>query len=203
MALDDGLAAKPFAAWVGTPDIKDMFRFPYPQGKAAAAPPTDIDPGRARNTAFFVKMYGDCTTSEAQQHLVDVAWLPSRSGVKLKVTTINGIAQKLAAIGATLDALPASFNDYLLPPAGTFACRSIAGTNHVSAHSYGIAIDIAVRHAHYWRWSKQTSNGPPTWRNSIPIEIVNAFERHGFIWGGRWHHFDTMHFEYRPELLLP
>jgi len=22
-----------------------------------------------------------------------------------------------------------------------------------------------------------------------------------FIWGGRWYHFDTMHFEYRPELL--
>ncbi|MDP3291618.1 MAG: M15 family metallopeptidase, partial [Sulfuricurvum sp.] len=24
---------------------------------------------------------------------------------------------------------------------------------------------------------------------------------HGFIWGGRWYHYDTMHFEYRPELL--
>jgi len=28
-----------------------------------------------------------------------------------------------------------------------------------------------------------------------------VFERHGFIWGGRWWHYDTMHFEYRPELL--
>src|SRR5690242_16362928 len=27
------------------------------------------------------------------------------------------------------------------------------------------------------------------------------FEQHGFIWGGRWAHYDTMHFEYRPELL--
>jgi hypothetical protein len=33
------------------------------------------------------------------------------------------------------------------------------------------------------------------------MEIVAIFERHGFIWGGRWSHFDTMHFEYRPELL--
>jgi hypothetical protein len=35
----------------------------------------------------------------------------------------------------------------------------------------------------------------------IPPEIVAGFERHGFIWGGRWAHFDTMHFKYRPELL--
>ncbi len=31
---------------------------------------------------------------------------------------------------------------------------------------------------------------------------IDIFERHGFIWGGRWYHFDTMRFEYRPELLL-
>jgi hypothetical protein len=37
----------------------------------------------------------------------------------------------------------------------------------------------------------------------MPREIVDIFERHGFIWGGRWYHYDTMHFEYRPELLLP
>jgi hypothetical protein len=37
--------------------------------------------------------------------------------------------------------------------------------------------------------------------NRIPLEIVAIFERHGFIWGGKWSHYDTMHFEYRPELL--
>lgn len=39
------------------------------------------------------------------------------------------------------------------------------------------------------------------YRNRIPADVVQAFERHGFIWGGRWYHYDTMHFEYRPELL--
>ena len=24
---------------------------------------------------------------------------------------------------------------------------------------------------------------------------------HGFIWGGKWYHYDTMHFEFRPELV--
>ena len=33
------------------------------------------------------------------------------------------------------------------------------------------------------------------------MEIVRIFEKHGFIWGGKWHHYDTMHFEYRPELV--
>ena len=37
--------------------------------------------------------------------------------------------------------------------------------------------------------------------NRIPKEIVKVFEKHGFIWGGRWYHYDTMHFEYRPELI--
>ena len=35
----------------------------------------------------------------------------------------------------------------------------------------------------------------------MPQAIVAAFARQGFIWGGAWRHFDTMHFEYRPELL--
>ncbi|MFY4861157.1 M15 family metallopeptidase, partial [Aliarcobacter butzleri] len=40
------------------------------------------------------------------------------------------------------------------------------------------------------------------YKNKIPLEIVEIFEKYGFIWGGRWYHFDTMHFEYRPELLV-
>jgi len=39
--------------------------------------------------------------------------------------------------------------------------------------------------------------------NEIPWEIVHIFEKHGFIWGGKWYHYDTMHFEYRPEMIAP
>ena len=39
------------------------------------------------------------------------------------------------------------------------------------------------------------------YENKIPAEIIQVFERHGFISGARWYHFDTMHFEFRPELL--
>jgi hypothetical protein len=34
-----------------------------------------------------------------------------------------------------------------------------------------------------------------------PEQVIEAFEENGFIWGGKWHRFDTVHFEYRPEIL--
>jgi D-alanyl-D-alanine carboxypeptidase len=67
-------------------------------------------------------------------------------------------------------------------------------------HAYGAALDISAKYSNYWRWALK-GRGELKWQNQIPIEIVNIFERHGFIWGGRWYHYDTMHFEYRPELL--
>ena len=38
-------------------------------------------------------------------------------------------------------------------------------------------------------------------QTSYPTEIIEAFEKQGFIWGGKWYHYDIMHFEYRPELM--
>jgi hypothetical protein len=34
------------------------------------------------------------------------------------------------------------------------------------------------------------------------MEVVKAFEAFGFLWGGKWMTYDTMHFEYRPEILI-
>ncbi|MCK5249849.1 MAG: M15 family metallopeptidase, partial [Spirochaetaceae bacterium] len=35
-----------------------------------------------------------------------------------------------------------------------------------------------------------------------PEAVVEAFEKNGFIWGGKWFLFDQIHFEYRPELII-
>lgn len=208
MPLDDGTGEKPFRPWLDAPDVEDMLAIPYPAGAEAAPPARDSDPGRARNEAFFRKMYGDCQTGEVKPKLRPVAWLPTKSGRKIEVTTVNGVADRLAAVSRELDALPARFDKFLLPAAGTYNCRVIAGTSRVSAHGYAIAIDIAVAQSDYWRWAAKGADaegGPATipYRNRIPLEIVRIFEKHGFIWGGRWYHYDTMHFEYRPELLPP
>jgi len=86
-------------------------------------------------------------------------------------------------------------------PGGTFNWRHIAGTDELSMHSWAIAIDLDTKRANYWRNERQ--DRPLVWKNAYPQAIVDAFEAEGFIWGGRWYHFDTMHFEYRPELLDP
>jgi hypothetical protein len=202
MVLDDGRGAKSPAERLDAPDLKDMLATPYPPG-SAPPPALDSDPGRARNSAFFLAMYGDCQKGGVSANLVPVTWLPKKWGKTLQVTRINGVAERLAAVSAELDQLPTRFDTYLYPPAGTYNCRPIAGTTRLSPHGLGIAIDIATKHTDYWRWNKPGNDGRYPYRNRIPEEIVAIFEKHGFIWGGKWYHYDTMHFEYRPELMAP
>lgn len=202
MPFSDGQPSKAFDVWLAAPDLDDIFAISYPL-EPAGPPAKDEDPGRARPSQLFDKMYGDCRKGEVTPHLVSVPWLPKLSRQTLTVTRVNGVDRKLAAVSADLEALPARFHAYLLPPAGGYVCRTIAGTDRPSAHGQGIAVDISVKHSHYWRWTRAAADGSLPWRNDIPLEIVRIFEKHGFIWGGRWYHYDTMHFEYRPELLPP
>jgi len=190
-------------AWLAAKSLSDMLRQPYRTGKMAGPPERNHDPGRARHMPFFKKMYGDCRNGEVRAHLEAVRWLPERGRGTIRVTRINGVAARLRAVSAELAKLPRSFDRYLMPASGGFNCRQIAGTNRLSAHAFGIAVDIAIAPADYWRWAQRTSGSraEPLYRNRVPIEIVDIFERHGFIWGGKWFHFDTMHFEFRPELL--
>jgi hypothetical protein len=201
MPIDDGKGQKTFEQWLETPDIADMLAMPYPAGADAIPPSDNVDPGRARNAAFFDKVYGECRKGEVEKNLVRVDWLPKRSKQRLPFNRVNGAADALAAVSRELDELPSSSDVFLVPSAGTYNCRVIAGTNRVSAHGHAIAIDIALKRADYWRNAAAPSGGHVTYRNDIPMDIVRIFERHGFIWGGRWYHYDTMHFEYRPELL--
>ena len=174
--------------------ILDQLAAMYPAG----APPSPLqdDPGRTRNQAFFDKMYGDCRAGEVAPKLVRIVWLPKSWGHAITIIAVNGIDRRLEAVSRELDELPEADKKYLFPIGGTYNCRPIAGSQQRSMHAWGAAIDLNTAFSDYWRWSR--SGG---YRNAIPPEIVAAFERHGFIWGGRWRHFDTMHFEYRPELL--
>jgi len=92
------------------------------------------------------------------------------------------------------------FKKYIVNPDGVYNFRKISGTNRLSTHSFAIAIDLNKEYSNYWLWDKKGKN--IEYKNKIPLEIVKIFEKYGFIWGGRWYHYDTMHFEYRPELLL-
>lgn len=178
--------------------ILDQFHDTYPRGQLTAPPLTD--PGRYRNEAFFSRMYGDCRKGGVRPQLVAVRWLPKTWGKPVYVTRVNGVADALRAVSAEIDALPAAIRRAAWPAAGVFSCRAVADTGRLSMHSYAAAIDLNTAVSDYWLW-RGSKDGMRPYRNRIPQEIVDIFERHGFIWGGKWRHYDTMHFEYRPELL--
>ncbi len=205
MVFDDGRTKKSFQQRLQTPDLQDQFFAPYFRGGKGLPPGRDRDPGRVRYQPLFDKMYGDCRKGQVQNKLQSIVWLPKHGGgARVKVTSINAVADKLQKISLELDRLidrQPAMKKFLSPMSGIYNCRLIAGTKRYSVHAYGAAIDINVKQAHYWRWSKPGKEGRYRWRNRIPLEIVEIFERHGFIWGGKWYHYDTMHFEYRPELL--
>ena len=195
MAARASDASASFDELIEHAQIKDMLRIAYPAFAAIAAP--NSDPGRFRNKEFFDALYGDCRKGEVGKNLVAVAWLPRSANENIKFTNRNGAADALRAVSAEIDALPSAIRAAALPIAGTYACRGVADRGQPSMHAYGAAIDLNLAYSNYWLWDGRGG----TFKNHMPREIVTAFERHGFIWGGRWQHYDTMHFEYRPELL--
>lgn len=202
MIYDDGIENKDFETLLNEPNLEDQMSMEYVKGDGYEIPPEiNFDPGRVRYEPFFLKMYGN-SSGEVRSNLVPISWLPYTLNKTLMVTSVNGVDEKLQAISEELDELPADLRKYVKKTAGTFNWRVISGTNRLSAHSFGIAIDINVDYSNYWRWEKTGPDGVLIYKNKIPMEIVEIFEKHGFIWGGKWYHYDTMHFEYRPELLV-
>lgn len=205
-----------------SPDLYTQLSIPYPVGPLKQPPKPGEDPGRIRYVPFFQKMYG-ATEEEVRKHLVEIDWMPhtftGKSQTKLLVTKINNVSQIMKKISNELDALvqkKPEYKKYLENPGGTFSWRLIAGTTRPSAHSFGMTIDINVKNSSYWLWDYKKRLGllldakvneadiplhdMPPYHNTIPWDIVAIFEKHHFIWGGKFFHYDTMHFEYRPEL---
>lgn len=178
---------------LASPDVEDMFHYVYPLVSAGdLVPDKDFDPGRIRNEAFFRAVYGDSARAVEAQ-VKSVAWL----GSTVRVSTLFGIDQRIATVAA---GMTGDLADYGRNPGGGFNWRVISGTDQLSVHSFGAAFDINVDFSDYWRWADADAD-PIPFKNRIPLTVVELFEAQGFIWGGRWYHYDTMHFEYRPELI--
>jgi len=194
---DDGITKTPEQR-LDHPDIKDMFYDTYPLANPTDRLPKDFDPGRYRVEGLFMALYGDSESAVASNCVV-----VQFCGHSVKFNARYGAADALHAVSVDLTPLLApkpEIRSYVDKLAGTFNWRKVAGTESLSNHSFATAIDLNIKKAAYWRWV------PPTQletfsRKNWPTEIIEAFERHGFIWGGKWWHFDTMHFEYRPEII--
>lgn len=193
MTYDDG-RKKDFATMLDDSDPEDMFSIAYEE--PATQPEYLADAGRSRNEALFKKMYGS-SAAQVRSRMENVKWF----GQTVQFASANGAAKALREVAAELAQYP-ELKKYL-KSSGTFNWRPVRGARRMSAHSYGIAFDIGVDYSDYWLWKNPgaSETAKLKYANRIPRRIVEIFRKHGFIWGGSWYHYDTMHFEYRPELL--
>ncbi|MBL0373090.1 M15 family metallopeptidase [Rhizobium sp. KVB221] len=194
VVIDDGKARDHFQQ-LENGDVADSVDQLYEAGPCPIRPQHNVDAGRIRSEALMAGMYGD-SAGAVRKQLVPVTWF----GETLRVTEVNGVNRALEKVRDELAAQP-ELTKYLTPSAGVFNWRRVSGQTNLSVHSFGAAIDLNTKFADYWVWSGGKPGRVPDYRNKYPMDIIEIFERHGFIWGGRWYHYDTMHFEYRPELI--
>jgi len=176
-------------------DIEDHFAQDYPAFTEIEAPDYFDDPGRFINEPLLKKLYGG-SKSEVERNLVVVDWLPAHGGGKLLFNKNENASAQLQKVSNELDKLPDTIIKHLTAIEHTYYYdRTIAAADRSVPHSYGIAIDFTSSNSNYRLWNKEYR-----YHNDMPQMIVEIFEKYGFVWGGRWYHYDTMHFEYRPEM---
>lgn len=183
------------------PTILEQFKYRYPlEFDLTQRVFPFVDPGRSRNEEFFEGLYFD-TELAARKSIVSITE-PELTKASFQVTRKRNVGCQL---GAALAALAVSGEDYsavFKGAGGGFNWRVIAGTTRLSTHSFGIAFDLNPELGKYWLWTGAREGAVGHYENAIPESLVTTMERFGFIWGGKWHHFDGMHFEFRPELIL-
>lgn len=197
--LYDDEIEKTFEEMLENPDIEDVFSMVYPLENPIDKLYKNFDPGRVRIEKLFKMLYGS-TEAEVLKNCVKVPFC----GHKVLFNSKHGAAEALRLVGMELDILfnkNPELREFVVEIGGTFLWRNIAGTNRLSNHSFATSIDLNVKKSDYWRWNGNETKLELFSRNQWPAQIVEIFEKHGFIWGGKWWHFDTMHFEYRPEII--
>ncbi len=168
----------------------------------------ELNPPR-RNEAFLAALLEAPNRTETEARLISV------NVAGFAVTVHERLRGPLGLVGKELMSLrlvDPSVEAFLrgIREMNGYNYRFVEGTRSRSLHSYGLAIDLIPKSYSgknaYWMWALA---GTPDWwtipyakRWMLPLPVVQAFERQGFVWGGKWLYFDTMHFEYRPEILL-
>ncbi|MFU0824444.1 MAG: Peptidase-M15-4 domain-containing protein [Clostridium sp.] len=194
----DDKKEKSFNEKLDNPDLQDMLEQVYPLSNDGKLMEENFDPGRIRVYPLFKEVYGN-SKQQVEKNL-------ARTRAGYGYSTFNGnnkASQSLESAMREIVSLTQRNKgaySYVFPTMGTFNYRLISGTNQLSVHSFGIAIDFATSKWDYWKWANREQGQKRL--DSYPKEIVEIMERNNFIWGGKWGHFDIMHYEYRPELIL-
>ena len=189
------------ALW-DSPSVADTLQntqtSPYVKGEGSRNPAAGFSPGRARSTPLLKALYG-ASPQEVRAACETVNFL----GQQIIFNARHGAAAALRRVARRLEVHLAEHPEdrvWILPLAGTFAHRQVAGSEALSAHAFAVAIDLSTEKSPYWRW-RPAPDIVQNARDHFPQAVVDAFEAERFIWGGKWHAFDFMHFEYRPEII--
>lgn len=196
--LYDDKNSKSFQQKMYDTDLQDMLEQLYPIGIINGVMEKDFDPGRIRSYSLLKEVYGgDRKSIESNLKMANLAYR------RFQFNGNNNASKSLE--NAVKELMPISqknpnVSKALFPSSGTFNYRCISGTSLLSPHSFGIAIDLARDRRDYWKWVSKEEGDKRI--QEYPKEIIDTFEKNGFVWGGKWSHFDILHFEYRPEIIL-
>ena len=182
---------------ISNADLQDTLEVIYPLNSISVVV-EGIDPGRGRDYKFLNSIYGKNQTKIEN----NLSYFSTSCGnIMFNKNAKAGEALKKALNEAkVLAEKDNKINNYIFPISGTYNYRVIQDTGRLSPHAYGIAIDLNRNDSDYWKWVDKSKGSKRI--EGYPKELVKIFENNGFVWGGKWEHFDILHFEYRPEIIL-
>jgi len=194
----------------------------YPEELPPWQPPTDEESARMkeqdanrrnrpskRSPHFYDALWRTHNRDESWEHVKQIRFLGLPVHVHYSILVqLSLVEEQILRTAVTNTAVRQWVNN--IKSIDGWNWRNIAESQSRSFHAYGAAIDFLPKSLGgletYWLW---TSRHTPAWwtvpytkRFHPPQEVIKAFESFGFIWGGKWRYFDTMHFEYRPEILV-
>jgi hypothetical protein len=162
-----------------------------------------------RSQHFFDTLWRGNTKEEAYKHVKSIRFLGWQSLVHYSILEeLALVEERINEEARTNPEVKQWINR--IDDISAWNWRNIADVQGRSFHSYGAALDIVAKPQRgketYWLWSAQKNIDwwDISYQNRLhpPKAVIKIFESYGFVWGGKWLFFDTMHFEYRPEILI-
>ncbi len=205
---DKAASYRPFIAYLYPWDLIDPASLDDETVERLKRMPDELKNAPPTHPAFYTVLYGGRTEKALWARQRKTRFLGKALNVhEMIVSPLKEVETDILAAAERSERVKNFLKE--IHYAGAYNFRRIRGQQELSRHSYGVAVDIlpkgrAARKT-YWLWILEEDPEWPRYplakRWMPPDEVVRIFEEHGFVWGGKWLDYDTMHFEYRPEML--
>ncbi len=141
-----------------------------------------------KDTSYYKKTYGS-TKEEVKKQLSEVEFVDGET-----VSVHNKMAPALKCVKKEIESCKEG-REYSFNRIGTFNWRPMRGSQKMSRHSFGIALDINPDSNPYCPPNKKKCKTESGLDTDIPECVVDSFKKYGFVWGGDWEDSkDPMHF---------